>query len=221
MKPDCDIKRDVQAELRWSPEVDDSQIAVDVTDGLVRLSGVAGNYFEKHQVAVAAKRVAGVTEVTDNIEVRLPPCEGLTDHQIERDAVAALKAHLPMCWQAITPRVHVGKVVLEGEVEWNYQRERAQLAACRLRGVVSVENWVRLRPHAHTNAYELKRKIQQALERSADVDASLISIEASGSEVTLKGEVRSWAERDRAQTTAWAAPGVGNVWNELTVRASP
>jgi osmotically-inducible protein OsmY len=220
MKSDSEIKQDVWAELRWSPEIDDEGIYIEVTGGAVRLGGHVPSYFTKHGACSAAKRVAGVTEVIDSLTVELPPCEALTDHQIEKEAAAAVKAELPMCWQSIKAAVHAGRLVLEGTVQWNYQRERAEIAACRVRGVVSVENWIELKPHVHAHAHEVRHQIQQALRRSAELDASQITIEASGSDVTLKGEVRSWAERDRAQSTAWCAPGIRRVWNELIVRAS-
>ena len=67
-------------------------------------------------------------------------------------------------------------------------------------------------------AGDIKHRIEDAFRRIAQVDADRISVDTHGSDVTLRGEVRSWAERDQAQRTAWSAPGVTNVKNELTVR---
>ena len=216
MKSDSDIKRDVEAELRWSPEVDDAEIAVKVNGGVATLTGYARNYFEKYRAEAAAKRVAGVAAVADSIEVRLPPCEGLTEPEIARAAIAALTSELPMIWEAIKPVVHQRWITLEGTVEWNYQRERAESAMRGLRGVIGVRNSIRLKPSVAPA--EIKQQIEQAFLRSAEVDAGRVSVEAHGSEVTLRGQVRSWAERDQAQATAWSAPGVLNVRNEITVR---
>ena len=216
MKTDSDIKQDVEAELRWSREIDDAEIAVKVNDGVVTLTGYARNYFEKCRAEAVAKRVAGVAEVADDIEVRLPPCEGLTEPEIALNAVAALKSELPMIWEAVNAVVRQRWITLEGTVEWNYQRERAESAMRRLRGVIGVQNSIRLKPRFAPA--DIKRQIEQALRRSAEVDAGRVSVETQGSEVTLRGEVRSWAERDQAQATAWSAPGVLDVRNEITVR---
>jgi osmotically-inducible protein OsmY len=55
------------------------------------------------------------------------------------------------------------------------------------------------------------------LRRSAEVDANRIEVEARGGEVTLKGTVRSWIEREEAERAAWAAPGVTKVEDQIVV----
>jgi osmotically-inducible protein OsmY len=112
--------------------------------------------------------------------------------------------------------VHDGHVALEGTVEWQFERERAEHAVREVRGVISVRDSIRLQPQLAPT--EIKQRIEQAFRRSAAVDAQHVTVETRGAEVTLRGEVRSWAERDEAQRTAWAAPGVIEVRNELTVR---
>ena len=216
MKSDSDIKRDVEAELRWCPEIDATDLAVKVRGGVVTLSGYAQNYFEKHRAEAAAKRVLGVTALADDVKVRLPPCEGLTDPEIACNALTALKLELPMCWEAIQVFVQEREVRLEGTVAWNFQRESAESAMCKLRGVIGVQNSIGVK--AITKPTQIKHLIEQAFQRSAQVDASKICVEAHGSEVTLRGQVRSWTERDQAQATAWFAPGVHCVNNEIVVK---
>ena len=61
MKSDNDIKRDVEAELKWDPDIDATDIAVAVKGGVVTLTGFVRSYTHKWQAESDAKRVAGVT----------------------------------------------------------------------------------------------------------------------------------------------------------------
>ncbi len=124
---------------------------------------------------------------------------------------------LPLTWEQIKPIVKQGTVGLEGTVEWHYQRERAESAIRRVAGVINVRNSIKIRPSLAPD--HIKHRIQDSFRRLAQVDADRIVVDTAGSEVTLRGEVRSWSERDQAQRSAWSAPGVTNVTNELTVRS--
>ncbi|MBS0421231.1 MAG: BON domain-containing protein [Proteobacteria bacterium] len=216
MRSDTDIKKDVEAELRWSPDVDETDIAVKVNDGEVTLSGFTDSYLSKYQAEIATRRIKGAAAVANDIAVK--PLSGApTDPQIARAAVQILKTELPTCWEQIKPVVKEGHVSLEGTVEWHYQRERAESAVRHLAGVVGVRNSIKIRPSLAPD--NIKHRIEEAFRRLAQVDADHIVVDTSGSEVLLKGEVRSWSERDQAQRSAWSAPGVTNVKNELTVRS--
>lgn len=216
MKSDLEIKRDVEAELAWNPELDAKDIAVKVSGGVVTLTGFAPSFADKYRAEGTTKRVAGVAAVANDIEVTLPPDTQLTDPEIARQVVARLKADLPVGHESIKALVHQGHVALEGSVEWHYQRERAEAVVRDLRGVISVRNSIKIRSRVAPG--EIKRKIEEAFKRSATVDAEQLAVEAHGSEVILRGQVRSWAERDQALQTAWSAPGVTDVKSEITVR---
>jgi osmotically-inducible protein OsmY len=216
MRTDSDIKRDVEAELKWAPDVLETDIAVKVTDGVAMLSGYAVSAHEKYRAEVAVKRVRGVAAVANDLAVRAPLGGMPTDPEIARDAVIALRLELPFDWEDIKPIVKDGRVALEGTVEWHNQRERAEAAVRHLRGVLSVRNSISLKPRVAPT--EIKHRIEEAFRRNAILDAQSITVDSRGSEVTLRGEVRSWAEHDQAQQTAWAAPGVFAVKNEITVR---
>lgn len=216
MKSDNDIQHNVEAELRWNPEIDATDIAVKVNNGVVALTGFVRRYADKHRAEATAKRLTGVTAIANDIMVRLPLTDVLPDPDIAATAVTAVQMELPLDWQNVKVIVHEGRVALEGVVQWHYQRERAENAVRRVRGVTSVRNSIRVEPH--TTAADIRAKIEHAFKRLAHIEASNILVDTAGSEVTLRGEVRSWAELDQAQQTAWSAPGVTNVKNELTVR---
>ncbi len=216
MKSDGQIRQDVEAELLWNPELDSTDIAVKVNDGVVTLSGYARNFYEKSLAEAAAKRIGGVTAVADEVAVRLPASDGCTDPEIARAALAAIKTALPQVWQNIQPTVDARHITLEGVVEWNHQRVRAEDAVLKLPGVVGVTNAIRIATNVEPG--EIKQQIQQAFRRNAELDSGSVSVEANGAEVRLTGQVRSWAEYGAAENTAWAAPGVHNVRNELVVR---
>jgi osmotically-inducible protein OsmY len=143
MRPDIEIRKGVEAELWHSPCVDDTDIAVKVIDGTVTLTGFVRNVFHKYAAEDVVKRVPGVTAVANDIEV-LSANGGVCDPEIARQAVAAIRRQLPLCWQQIRPVVHRGRVTLEGAVEWIHQREEAEGAVGRLRGVVAVVNAITL-----------------------------------------------------------------------------
>ena len=215
MRLDSDIRRDVEDELRWDPDIDATDIAVAVHNGVVALTGFVRSYSQRTQAERDAKRVAGVVGVANDIEVRLPVIDQRPDPDIVRDAVSALKSELPYSSENIKVIAKDGKITLEGSVEWNYARERAEKAVKRIRGAKSVTNSITLKPKVAP--YEVRRKIEDAFRRSAEIDASRVTVEANGSEVILRGTVKSWAEREEAERAAWAAPGVTKVDNRVTI----
>jgi osmotically-inducible protein OsmY len=215
MKTDSELERDVRDELAWHPGLDATDIAISVKKGVVTLAGYVRSYTDKLDAEIAAKRVAGVMGVANDLEVRLPHIDERPDPDIARDAVSAIKTQLPVSSEHIKVIVKNGWVTLEGQVEWQYQRSIAESAVKGLKGVKGVSNLVLLRPKAEPS--DIKRKIQEAFRRSAEIDASHITVEAHGGEVVLKGKVRSWIERAEAERAAWAAPGVTNVDDRIVV----
>jgi osmotically-inducible protein OsmY len=215
MRSDSDIRRDVEDELRWDPDLDPTDIAVSVNSGVVTLAGFVHSYTQKYQAETAAKRVAGAIGVVNDLEVRLPGIDERPDPEIARDAIARIKSELPFSWEKIRVVVKNGWLTLEGEVEWNYQRQRAEEAVRRVRGLKGVTNSIEVKPRVAP--MEIRRKIEEALRRAAELDASRITVETTGNEVILRGTVRSWAERQEAERAAWAAPGVAKVDNRIIV----
>jgi osmotically-inducible protein OsmY len=215
MRSNSEIERDVKDELRWSPDLDPSDIAVTVKDGVVTLAGFVKSYSEKYEAENAAKRVAGVVAVANDLEVRLPSVDERPDPEIARDAVHAIKSQLPISSENIKVIVKNGWITLEGEVEWQYQRNAAENAVRKIKGVKGVSNLILVKPHAQPN--EIQKKIEEAFKRHAELDAKRIQVETHGSEVILKGTVRSWFEREEAERVAWSAPGVTKVEDRIVV----
>jgi osmotically-inducible protein OsmY len=215
MKSDSEIERDVRDELKWDPDLDAENIAVSVKDGVVTLAGFVKSYSDRLEAEAAAKRVAGVLAVANDIEVRLPAIDQRPDPDIAKAAVAALKSELPISYDKIKIIVKDGWITLEGAAEWQYQKTTAENAVRKVKGVKGVTNVITVKPKVQPS--ELQRKILEAFKRNAEVDANRISVEASGSEVILKGTVRSWIEREEAERVAWSAPGVTKVEDRIVV----
>jgi osmotically-inducible protein OsmY len=213
-RSDNSLRDDVLLELKWDPKISSaSDIAVAVKDGVVTLSGFVPSFWEKDAAEKAVKRVYGVRGIANDIEVKL--FWQRTDPEIARDAVHELESHVSIPADRIKVTVKDGWVTLEGTVHWEYQKSLAQSAMKKLKGVSGVTNKIQVTPKA--SAAEVKSKIEEALRRSAELDARRITVEIEGSTVKLYGSVSSWAERDEAERAAWSAPGTTMVENHILV----
>ncbi len=219
-KTDADIQRDVLDELKWDARVQPNEVGVAVKDGVVTLTGWVDSYTKKWAAEEAAHRVRGVEAVADDIEVRLAGSDQRTDTDL---AVAAKRA---IEWDALVPiekvdiTVSKGWVTLDGEVEWQYQKDDAERVIRRITGVRGVTNLIKVRPKVRSSATDLRQRIESALVRSAETDAENITVEVNGDKVILRGKVRAWAEKQEAERVAWSAPGVSSVDNRIQISLS-
>ena len=215
MSQDSQLQQAVLAELKWEPSITAAHIGVTAKSGIVALTGHVDSYMEKHAAEMAASRVKGVKAVAEEIEVRLPFDQRRTDENIAAAAINRMDWDVAVPEAGVEVKVENGWLTLTGLVDWHYQRQAAERDVRNLMGVVGVSNQIGIKPKV--DAANLSDDILHALNRSWFFDPKTITVTAQGGKVKLTGTVRSWHDREVAEKTAWAAPGVTSVENKIMI----
>jgi len=217
MKPDAQLRADVQAELAWDPAVTSADIGVIVNHGVVTLTGHLRSYAEKLAAERAALRVSGVKALAVEASVKLAAGFERTDADLAQAVGHALEWNVQVPRGAIQPMLEGGWVTLTGEVDWDYQRRAAEATVRNLLGVTGITNLVGIKPLLRSA--DVEQQVQDALIRAFHGKPRQVAIDVNGSQLVLRGKVRSWKEFEAVRHAAWSTPGIVSVVNELAVEA--
>ncbi|MBB3917111.1 BON domain-containing protein [Rhizobium fabae] len=212
---DIALRQTILDELEFEPSVEAANIGVAVDDGIVSLTGHVGTYSEKEAVEHVVKRVKGVRGIAQEIEVRIFGASNTDDDDIAHRAVRMIDWNVCIPKEAVQVRVLKGWVTLTGTVEWQYQKNAASEAVKDLAGIVGLSNLVEVKPVL--SAADVKKRIENAFERDAELQAKAIRVDVSGRKVTLRGRVGTWSERRAAERAAWSAPGITTLDDQISV----
>ncbi|MGM0601371.1 MAG: BON domain-containing protein [Candidatus Rifleibacteriota bacterium] len=220
MKSDTNLQADIMDELKWEPTIQSAEIGVAVKDGIATLSGELDSLTKKLAAERAVKRVVGVRGLTE--EVKVKPLSPLI---LEDEEIAEI-VNKVLLWNSGVPQHRIravvkdGHITLTGDVDWKYQKEAAEDCVRHLNGVTGVTNWISIKPAAPVvKGSEVKSRIESALRRNARLlrASQKIQVDCSGSRVILRGNVGTLVESEDAEASAWSAPGVTHVENNLIV----
>jgi len=212
---DKDLKQHVESALDWEPSVNAKDIGVSVDEAVVTLRGNVASFAEKVTAERVALRVYGVKAAANDLVVHLGGGFERTDTEIAQAAVTALRWNTMVPHDRVTVTVNHGWLVLNGTLDWQYQKDAAARAVRDLTGVQGVTNSIIVQPRVKT--IDVRDKIEAAFKRSAEIDARRVVVTATDGKVILSGNVHSWAERQEAERAAWAAPGVMQVDDRLMI----
>ena len=215
MSTDSQLQEAVTEELRWEPSIVAAHVGVTAESGVVTLTGHVANFAQKHAAETAARRVKGVKAVAEELEVRLPFETIRTDEDIAAAAIDRMGWDVSIPKDAIKVQVESGWVTLTGEVEWHYQKAAAGQELRHLSGVRGLSDQITIRPRV--DVANISDDIMHALHRSWFFDPQTIMVSAEGGKVRLRGTVHLPHDRQLAAVTAWSAPGVTGVQNDIAV----
>ncbi|MBX5222855.1 BON domain-containing protein [Rhizobium sp. NLR8a] len=212
---DITLRQNIIDELDFEPSIDAANIGISVEEGIVTLTGHVGSYSEKETAERVVKRIKGVRGIAQEIDVRIFGNYEASDDDIARRAANMLDWNVSVPKGAIQVKVQKGWITLTGKAEWQYQKNAASDAVRNLAGVVGLSNLIEISPRV--SAADVKKRIEDAFKRDAELESQGIRVEVSGGSVTLKGKVHTWSERRAAERAAWSAPGIKTLNDQIAI----
>ncbi|MBX4908810.1 MULTISPECIES: BON domain-containing protein [Rhizobium] len=212
---DITLRQNIIDELDFEPSIDAANIGISVEEGIVTLTGHVGSYSEKETAERVVKRIKGVRGIAQEIDVRIFGNYEASDDDIARRAANMLDWNVSVPKGAIQVKVQKGWITLTGKAEWQYQKNAASDAVRNLVGVVGLSNLIEISPRV--SAADVKKRIEDAFKRDAELESQGIRVEVSGGSVTLKGKVHTWSERRAAERAAWSAPGIKTLNDQIAI----
>jgi osmotically-inducible protein OsmY len=216
---DAEVQQDVIRELKWDSRVDETDVGVEVDNGIITLTGTVSSWGKRIAAEEAAHRVHGVLDVANDIVVKVPGTGGRTDTEVAQAVRNAL------VWDVFVPDTRIqstvsdGVVTLKGDVDSWIQRDDADRVVRNLAGVRGMRNDIVVKPPKVATS-EVRKSIENALDRQAEREAERIRLEVMDGKVTLFGTVHSWAERQAVVGAAKGTPGVRSVDDKLRIEPS-
>lgn len=214
-KTNLELQADVIEELAFDPKIDATNMGVTAKGGIVTLTGTVHTFAEKVAAERAVKRVAGVQGIAEELKVEPPSMYHLSDAQLAKAAINAFTHNVAVPKDKVTVKAEHGWLTLEGQVDWQFEKDAAYRAVQFLPSLIGVSNAITLKP-AEVGG-DVKGKIREAFVRAAEIDASKLEVDVSDGTVTLHGQVHSWTEHEQATHAAYCVPGVRFVRNKTTV----
>lgn len=213
---DLEIRQKVVDELDFEPSLDAASIGVAVDAGIVTLTGTVRSYAEKVSAEQAALRVKGVRGIAEKIKVNYPFQKKTGDSELAQRAINVLAWDTTIPDEAVKVKVQDGWLTLTGEVQWQYQKMAAETAVRKLSGVTGLSNQISVKQPS-VSVSDIKKRIEEALKRDAELEAHNIHVNVANNVVTLEGRIHNWNERYAAERAAWSAPGVMSVADRLVL----
>jgi osmotically-inducible protein OsmY len=215
MKSNSNLQNKVIEALQWEPILNKTEIGVTADNGIVTLTGFVDSYAKKLKAEETIKNIKGVQALVEKIEVRFGVDGAVTDTEIANEVVNALKWNWEIPNNAIKVKVENNWVTLEGELQWNYQRETAKKIVDNLSGVRGVNNKLTIKTELHDKIE--KDIILAAIARDWSINGDEVEVTVLDKKVTLTGLVHSLYQKHQAEKIVWSTPGVWFVENNLEV----
>lgn len=210
-----ELQKDVQDAIKWEPSLGTTEIGVIAKDGIITLTGTVDTYSKKTEAEFAAKNVKGVKAIVEKIEIKYDKSDKYDDTEIAKEILNAFKWNLQIPDDKLKVKVEKGWVSLDGDVNWNYQKEIAKVAVNKLIGVTGLTNNIVVKSLKKDTTE--KSEIESALSRNWSINNQAVHVNVADSKVTLSGRVNSYYQKLEAERIAYSASGVSKVDNELVI----